>query len=88
MAEEPALTNFCTNCGAALPPAGEFCPTCGSTVFLGTGKFPDIVVVAAGSLDDPSIYMPKAHAWAGTEWGWAHVDDGLDRFPGQVTKRK
>lgn len=30
MAEEPALTNFCTNCGTALPPVGEFCPSCGT----------------------------------------------------------
>ena len=83
-----STTGFTVTAESGAQITREFCPTCGSTLFLGTGLYPDIVIVAAGSLDDPSIYKPKAHAWAGTEWSWAHVDDGLERFPGQVTKRK
>ena len=64
----------------------NFCGNCGTMLYISTARYPDIRVVAAGTLDDPSVYAPKAHAWAGSEWDWAKVDDGLARFPGQPGK--
>ena len=36
-----------------------FCPECGSNVLCRSEAWPDLYVLAAGSLDDPSVYKPK-----------------------------
>jgi hypothetical protein len=35
-----------------------FCPDCGGRLFGKTKAMPDLTVVLAGSLDDPSWYRP------------------------------
>ena len=41
---------------------------------------PELFVVKAGSLDDPSWLVPSAHIWTRSAQPWALVDDGLPRF--------
>ncbi len=36
-----------------------FCPDCGSNVLCRSDAWPDMYVLSAGTLDDPSIYQPR-----------------------------
>jgi hypothetical protein len=36
-----------------------FCPECGSGVLCRSDAWPDLYVLSAGTLDDPSLYHPK-----------------------------
>jgi hypothetical protein len=52
-----------------------FCPTCGSPVYMTFGAMPDVFVVRAASLDDPSRYKPQLLTYA-----WDHVDPAMPKF--------
>ena len=58
-----------------------FCPTCGSPVYLTFPGIPEIFIVHAGSLDDPTRYKPQMVRLAppavrpGT-----HLDPTLQKF--------
>ena len=58
-----------------------FCPTCGSTVSARFYKEPDIVVMAAGSLDDPNVIEPTLHAFTSRRVKWLRLSDGLREYP-------
>ena len=58
-----------------------FCPTCGSTVSARFYKEPDIVVMAAGSLDDPNVIEPTLHAFTSRRVKWLRLSDGLHEYP-------
>ena len=57
-----------------------FCPTCGAPVFLTLKAMPDIFIVPAGSLDDPSRYRPQAVTYAVRGHDWDHLDQALTAF--------
>ena len=59
----------------------QFCPTCGSALFTHLEKFPNSIITKAGTLDDPNLFKPRIHVWAKSEWSWAKIDDGLERYP-------
>ena len=61
--------------------AREFCPRCGSPLFLKLAMYEKNLVIKAGSMDDPSWLEPQAHLWTRTEMPWAHLEDGLERMP-------
>jgi len=68
----------------------QFCPDCGSPLFTRLEHLPGIVIVKAGTLDDPRDFKPEHHIWARSEMPWAHVQDGVERLPeghtpGQIT---
>lgn len=58
----------------------RFCATCGSPLYLTFPDMPDVFVVRAGSLDDPSRYQPKMVMWTATGHAWDHLDPKLARF--------
>ena len=37
-----------------------------------------------GSLDDPSSVTPTAIVWTDEAPAWAHLNDALDQYPGQM----
>ncbi len=57
-----------------------FCSTCGSTVSARYCKEPDIVVMAAGSLDDRNIIEPSLHAFTNYRVNWIKLSDGLREY--------
>jgi hypothetical protein len=59
-----------------------FCPTCGSPVYGETSGFPDVLVLRAGSLDDPEQFRPGARVYAAQAPAWDHMDPALRSFPG------
>jgi hypothetical protein len=47
-----------------------FCSECGSPIFRTTSKAPDLVFIAAGSLDDPASFEPGRKVFEGSRHPW------------------
>lgn len=60
--------------------AHGFCPECGSPVFLTFPAMPNLLVVHAASLDDPSRYAPQMVTWTASGQPWDVIAPGLTRF--------
>ena len=59
-----------------------FCPNCGTHITENTTGFPDVVVLTAGTLDDPSWIKPTAQCFAGRKQPWAYLTDAIQKFDG------
>jgi hypothetical protein len=57
-----------------------FCATCGSPVLWRFAVNPDIAVVMAGSLDDPSVFVPQAVMFASHGHAWDYLNPALPKF--------
>jgi hypothetical protein len=63
----------------------NFCAVCGSLVFGGIVGQDDSHTIYAGSLDDPSPFVPKIAIFAANRPAWAIIPPGLtvfDALPG------
>jgi hypothetical protein len=61
----------------------NFCADCGTSLFSVPAARPNIRVIYAGTLDDPSWVPVKLHIWADSALPWAIGDDGVERVPNQ-----
>jgi len=59
-----------------------FCQTCGSQLTFKWERFPDIVGLQAGCLDDPSLYKPMMDVFTASAQPWDHMDPNLQRHAG------
>lgn len=57
----------------------EFCADCGSPIFSKLESNNAVLVIKAGSLDDPSWITPAMHFWTSSAQPWGLHDDGLPR---------
>ena len=57
-----------------------FCPTCGSHVSIKLARFPDLLGLQAGSLDDPSIYRPTIDAFTSSASPWDHMSPETRKY--------
>lgn len=48
----------------------RFCPGCGSPVLTALPDRPGLIVVKAGTLDDPSWLRPRMHLWCSSAQPW------------------
>jgi hypothetical protein len=60
-----------------------FCIGCGSPLFAKESAAPDIIVIAASSLDDPSRYQPTGDLWTSSAQRWDHMNPDLEKFETQ-----
>ncbi|MBX3219010.1 MAG: GFA family protein [Labilithrix sp.] len=60
--------------------ARAFCPTCGTPVFMLFPAMPDIIVVRAGTLDEPQHYRPEVVFWTAAGHAWDRLDPEVRRF--------
>jgi len=58
-----------------------FCPNCGARVVSRPARNPDMVVISATSLDDPSIYKPAMDIYASSAQPWDILSPGTAKFP-------
>lgn len=58
------------------------CAVCGAPVCNRNSAMPDVVVIAAGSLDDPGVFAPRMEIYAGSAPPWDRLDGGLPHFDG------
>jgi hypothetical protein len=58
-----------------------FCSNCGSRLFSLPPFAPDLIVIQAASLDDPSIFKPAMDIYTSSAQPWDHMDPALPKFP-------
>jgi len=63
----------------------RFCPRCGTHVFSNSSSRPDLTVVRAGTLSDPSSIRPTMNIWISSAPDWACIDKGLETVEKQPT---
>jgi hypothetical protein len=56
-----------------------FCPNCGSGIFS-QGARPGVVMLKAGTLDDPEHFKPMATVYASSAPSWDKPREGLPAF--------
>ncbi|MFA5984948.1 MAG: GFA family protein [Methylococcaceae bacterium] len=61
----------------------RFCPSCGSHLFANSSVRPQVTVVRAGTLDQPSSVQPTMNIWASSAPVWACLDPKLERIEQQ-----
>jgi hypothetical protein len=57
-----------------------FCPNCGSRLFSLPPFAPDLIVLSAGSLDDPSIFKPAMDIYTSSAQPWDQMNASLPKF--------
>ncbi len=58
-----------------------FCPECGARMFGKSSGLPDLAIVTAGSLDDPSWFRPAMDFYVSSAQPWDHMNPALPKFP-------
>ena len=61
----------------------RFCPRCGTQLFANSSARPQLTVVRAGTLDDPSSVKPTMNIWASSAPTWACLDSSMERVEKQ-----
>ena len=64
------------------PSTRNSCPVCGGLVFGGVVGVSESFTIYAGSLDDPSVFRPKAAIFTEGRPAWAIIPEGLLVFEG------
>ncbi len=62
----------------------RFCPTCGTSLFSQATCRPDLVVVRAGTLDDPAPARPDSFIWTASAPEWGLTAPDVPHFPHHV----
>jgi hypothetical protein len=57
-----------------------FCPDCGTPVYMLFPAMPDLIVIRAGTLDEPARYRPQMVFWAEAAQDWDRPDATLPTF--------
>jgi len=57
-----------------------FCPICGARLLGKPKAMPDLTVILAGSLDDPSWFRPGMDFYAASAQPWNHMNPDLPKF--------
>ncbi len=55
----------------------EFCPECGSVLFIKVKNYPNLIWINAGNLDDSEEIKPSQQIWTKRRVSWAHIDEAL-----------
>ena len=59
----------------------KFCPQCGSSVMDEADALPDIVMLGAGTLDDPTWLKPGMQIYCDSAQPWVHLGGDMKSFP-------
>jgi|LNFM01.1.fsa_nt_gb hypothetical protein len=57
-----------------------FCPRCGSRVFGAGDSLPGLMLVCAGTLDDPALFAPTADIYTRSAPHWDRMDPVLAKW--------
>jgi hypothetical protein len=57
-----------------------FCAACGSPIYGGSPRHPEIIYVRAGSFDDPGVIRPDRQSWTRSRVEWAQIPATLQTF--------
>jgi len=75
------LATYASVGGSGKMVTRAFCPTCGALIFSQSkARPPDIVNIAAGTLDDPSRIKPTVAVFCRNRAPWDTVAEGVIRY--------
>jgi hypothetical protein len=57
-----------------------FCATCGSPLFSKLEAMPNVIGIAAASLDDPNLFRPSMNIYTSSAPAWAIFAEGVPSF--------
>lgn len=60
----------------------HFCRTCGTHVYTGDRRLPEVAGLPAGVVDDGRVVTPQAHYFVDDRTPWHVPDDGLPWYGG------
>jgi len=63
----------------------HFCPNCGSGVVNEVDVLPGVMIVLAGTLDDPAAFKPAMDVYWSSAQPWVHTSSERTRFPKMPT---
>lgn len=61
-----------------------FCPRCGVHVTSAAAERPHLVIIRAGTLDEPQRVAPQMTIWTSAAPRWAVIDPALPQHSGQA----
>lgn len=61
----------------------QFCERCGTPVTSASEARPHLIILRAGTLDDPEIARPSLTIWTDSAPSWACIHEALPRTPQQ-----
>jgi hypothetical protein len=61
----------------------RFCPTCGTHLFSEAEERPHLIIIRAGTLDDPGLVELDTVIWTAEAPRWAYIDPNIPHFKGQ-----
>jgi hypothetical protein len=64
----------------------RFCPVCASPIAGEAEVMPDVVMIAAGTLDDASWVKPTMQIYCDSAQPWVKLEGDMARFPGMPTR--
>ena len=77
------LTHFVSIADSGNRMVRGFCPSCGTPVTSAAEARPGLIILRAGTLDDPSLAKPSLSIWTESAPLWAHHDPHLPTTPRQ-----
>jgi hypothetical protein len=60
-----------------------FCSNCGTPVGDKVEEIPGVLLLAAGTLDNPELFQPGHHMWTASKLSWVKIDDDLPQIETQ-----
>lgn len=78
------LTDYVSRADSGNIMHRRFCSKCGTPVFSAAEVRPHIVIVRAGTLDDPKVVKPAVNIWTDSAPDWACMNESLPSFPKQA----
>ncbi len=67
--------------GSGMPVSRGFCPQCGSPIAVMLAAAPEVVVIQAASLDDPSRFAPTYELFTSYAQPWDQTLPDTEKFP-------
>ncbi|KAF2103091.1 glutathione-dependent formaldehyde-activating protein GFA [Rhizodiscina lignyota] len=75
------LQQYTSLSDSGTPAVRNFCINCGSLIFGGEYAVDDEHTVYAGTLDDASLFKPKAAIFDSERPEWVELPEGIKRIP-------
>lgn len=69
-----------TDTRSGNPVYRRFCGTCGSPIFSDLSGGTGMTIVKAGTLDDPTPFVPGVSIWTSTKMPWVGLPEGQRTF--------
>jgi len=58
----------------------EFCPNCGTPLFLKSSRFSDIQMISVSTLEQPDALQPSFEIWTVSKLPWSAIAEELESF--------